>query len=413
MTELDTTRADLDGAADPGWVRPTVAAAVLWLWRSYGTATATAYANHLGIPRGEQRWRAAGSRNQHRAGPSATAWFPWCQRAGLDPHRDMTRDALQVWVSEMDRAGLSKSTQNARLGAVAAWYAEQRYQGTSGFNPSDALPQARRQSLGVSRPEPARPTVPLTLAQVRALRVAADLDPGQCRLRNRAVVAVLVSTGIRAAELCGLTRADVYRTGPNGAPALWVDGKGGHRRWVALPAMALDTIDEYLHARDAADAGSDLALPGQVIAGQHEQRVFTTVSGRPLEPQHVTGALRYLCRVLTTRRYTSSTVRGHAAHLRPIEGTVHPHQLRHFYATTAEAHGVPVRQVRADLGHSSVAITETYLARGRDLDSSAVSTVADLITAGEELTLVNPQHTEPVAGNADTDTNDQQAQEDQ
>lgn len=70
-----------------------------------------------------------------------------------------------------------------------------------------------------------------------------------------------------------------------------------------------------------------------------------------------------------------------------IADTIHPHSARHFYARVAEAHGVHIRQLAADLGHSSVAVTEAYLAAADTLENSAAPVLADLITAGEELAL--------------------------
>jgi integrase len=78
---------------------------------------------------------------------------------------------------------------------------------------------------------------------------------------------------------------------------------------------------------------------------------------------------------------SSSTIRAHAAAVRPIAGTVHPHAARHLYAIAAEAHGIPIRQISRDLGDASIATTEAYLEQGRQLAGTAVPTLADLITA--------------------------------
>lgn len=390
MTELVK-----DGAA-PVWARETVDAAARWLHSAYKSSnTKTTYANALGLPRADQvLWRGAATHRNARELPDPTAFFPWCARAGLNPYTGMTRDNLRVWITVQDEAGVSKSTQKTRLGAVSAWYREQRYHKRTGFEVPAALPKEERANLGVSTPEPDKPTVPLTLAQVRALRVAAELYPGKPRLRYRAMVAVLTTTGIRAEELCALTRKDLHRAGPDGAPALWIHGKGRKRRWVRLTSIALEAVEEYLAARDQAETSRDVALPGQVSAKPVDQPLFVAATGARLQPQQVTDALRYLCRRLARMTTTSSTVRAHAAQVRPIAATVHPHAIRHFYAQTAEAHGVPIRQISRDLGHSSVAVTEQYLHHGRELARSAAPIVADLITAGEDLALL-PHPTPP------------------
>ncbi|MEU4675088.1 tyrosine-type recombinase/integrase [Amycolatopsis sp. NPDC023774] len=78
---------------------------------------------------------------------------------------------------------------------------------------------------------------------------------------------------------------------------------------------------------------------------------------------------------------SSSTIRAHAAAVRAIADTIHPHAARHLYAIAAEARGIPIRQISRDLGHASLATTEAYLEQGRHLADSAAPTLADLITA--------------------------------
>ncbi|MEV0070939.1 site-specific integrase [Amycolatopsis sp. NPDC050768] len=237
------------------------------------------------------------------------------------------------------------------------------------------------------KPDPEHPIVPLTLAQARALRYAAETYPvPDMRLRYRVIVAVLLTTGVRAEELCALNRRDLHRTGPGGQPALWINGKGRERRWVRLVDWVLALIEEYLADRDAADANSEIAVRGQVSAKPADRPLLASREGKRLEPQQITDALRYLCRSLLRHGATSSTVRAHAAAVRAIADTVHPHAARHLYAIAAEAHGIPIRQISRDLGHATLATTEAYLEQGHQLAGTAAPTLSDLITAGEDTT---------------------------
>lgn len=385
MTEL--AAGTMDGT--PAWARPTIDAAARWLHSAYKSDnTKTTYANALGLPRADQvLWRGEPTHRNVRELPHETAFFPWCARVNLNPYTDVDREALRVWVTVQDAAKVSKSTQKTRLGAVSAWYREQRYHGRTTFEVPAALPKEERANLGVGVPAPDTPTVPLTLAQVRALRVAAELYPGVPRLRYRAIVAVLTTTGIRAEEVCALGRGDLHHAGPDGAPALWINGKGRKRRWVRVISVALEAVEAYLAERDQTQATQEIAPPGQVSAKPVDQPLFASASGARLQPQQITDMLRYLCRRLARMKTTSSALRAHAAQLRPIKDTIHPHAIRHFYAITAESHGVPIRQISRDLGHSNVAVTEQYLHHGRDLARSAAPVVADLITAGEDFTV--------------------------
>ncbi|MFI6031657.1 tyrosine-type recombinase/integrase [Amycolatopsis magusensis] len=324
-------------------MRPVVDAAALWLHTAYTPAnTKTTHAN------------APSSHHNVRALPAATAFFPWCAAAGLNPLTDMTRDALRAWVTTQTAAGVSKSTQKARLGAVSAWYREMRSRGLTSFEVPAALPQTERRNLGVLKPAPKNPTVPLTLAQVRALRTAAALYPrrGSTPARYRVIIAMLSTTGIRAEELCTLDRGDIHRAGPDGQPAAWILGKGGEGRWVRITPLALEAIEAYLAERDTEQNSGVLAVLGQVSAKPAEQPLLITSRGRRLQPQEITRALRTLARWLLRHATGSrnSTLRAHAAALRPVADTLHPHSIRHFYAITAETHGIPISNISADLG---------------------------------------------------------------
>src|SRR5699024_1425286 len=81
------------------------------------------------------------------------------------------------------------------------------------------------------------------------------------RARNVAIIEVLLSTGIRAAELCQLTRGSISRDASEAI--LTVHGKGGTTRSVRVTAPVLATIDDYLAERDQATT-TELTIHGQV-----------------------------------------------------------------------------------------------------------------------------------------------------
>ncbi|MFD2414986.1 hypothetical protein [Amycolatopsis pigmentata] len=56
----------------------------------------------------------------------------------------------------------------------------------------------------------------------------------------------------------------LHRAEPDGAPALWINGKGRKRRWVRLTSMALVAVEEYLAERDQAQTTREIAPAGQV-----------------------------------------------------------------------------------------------------------------------------------------------------
>ncbi|MEU4675120.1 hypothetical protein AB0F91_46095 [Amycolatopsis sp. NPDC023774] len=132
-------------------------------------------------------------------------------------------------------------------------------------------------------------------------------------------------------------------------------------------------------------------MRGQVSAKPADRPLLAGRLGIRLEPQQITDALQYLCRSLRRRGANSSTIRAHAAAVRAIADTIHPHAARYLYAIAAEAHGIPIRQISLDLGHATLATTEAYLEQAHQLADSAAPALAGLITAGENLSLASDQ----------------------
>lgn len=331
------------------------------------------------------------------AAPNPLTFLPWCQRAGINPLTEMTRDHRREWLGARQAAGVPAGTRKTRLGYVSGFYREMRLRKKTDFEVPAALPRTERARLGVLRPPVESPTVAFTLAQVRALRVAARTYRGRgpvatrelVALRHAAMVDLLATTGIRADELCSADRGDLRRAGPDGRPALHIHGKGAKNRWVRVTAVAWASVEAYLTARDAHETGTEVTVGGQVGGNLAATPLLATTSGARLGTEQIARILKSLCASLlrVAGASGSSTMRAHAAALRPIATTIHPHSARHTYARVAEAHGVHIRQIAADLGHSSIAVTEAYLAAADTLENSAAPVLADLITAGEELAL--------------------------
>ena len=150
-------------------------------------------------------------------------------------------------------------------------------------------------------------------AEVDAALEALDGD-GPLALRNRALVEVVYSAGLRAAEAVGLDLADVDFD----REQLHVRGKGGKERIVPLGEHAAHLLARYLHE----------ARPG-LLRGA-ENAVFVSARGRRLD----TSTLRRLF--------------------------AHPHRLRHAFATHLLEGGADLRTIQELLGHSSLSTTQIY-----------------------------------------------------
>ncbi|MCR4328039.1 MAG: tyrosine-type recombinase/integrase [Patescibacteria group bacterium] len=144
-------------------------------------------------------------------------------------------------------------------------------------------------------------------------------------LRDRAILELLFSTGLRLSELCSLNRTISLERGE-----LTIRGKGDKLRIVFLSEGAKKTIKAYLDKRGDADAALFLSY---------------TRMGKPLS------------------RVTPRAVE-RLVHQRAVEAgiskRIHPHQIRHSFATDLLINGADLRSVQELLGHANVATTQVY-----------------------------------------------------
>ena len=216
---------------------------------------------------------------------------------------DVDVRALMEYVAELGRARprkLAPATIRRKVAAVRSFL---RF--TLG---PDRVPDAplapRRERRLPDTPKP---------AEVEAALEALDGD-GALPLRNRALVELVYSAGLRAAEAVGLDLADVDFE----REQLHVRGKGGKERIVPLGEEAALVLARYLHE----------ARP-ELVRGA-ENAVFVSARGKRLD---------------------TSTLRRVFAH---------PHRLRHAFATHLLEGGADLRTIQELLGHSSLSTTQLY-----------------------------------------------------
>ena len=143
--------------------------------------------------------------------------------------------------------------------------------------------------------------------------------------RDRALLEIAYSSGLRVSELTGLNRGDVDRAGS----LLRVRGKGRRERIVPIGAGALAALDRYLDGEGR-------------VTGRADEPVFT---GRP--------GLRL------SNRTVQRVVRARLAQVAGGLG-VTPHALRHSFASHLLDRGADLRAIQELLGHRSLASTQVY-----------------------------------------------------
>jgi site-specific recombinase XerC len=208
------------------------------------------------------------------------------------------------------------------------------------------------------------PTVRLTAEQVVALLVAAARPAVRGRYaqlhatRSVAFVALL-TLGLRISEITGLDRGDRYRSG--GEDVLRVLGKGGLHREVFVTDLVGNALAAYLVERDRLGGTATPARRGR--AGEGASPLLATRTG---------GRCSRIDLYSRLRRIAADA--GPA--LDGIADRVHPHALRHAYVTIALEHDAPIQDVRADVGHATIATTQHYDRGLRRRAASAADIVA-------------------------------------
>ena len=224
---------------------------------------------------------------------------------------------LAEYVASMRAAGLAATTIARRVAALRGFYRHQVLLGVRGDNPAAELELPRR-----------RRTLPRTLSPGEAERLieaASGTTPRS--LRDRALVELLYGAGLRVSEAVGLERNGVDLD----QRLVRCLGKGSKERVVPVGREAVGALRRYL------------ARGRPYLDKRHRPELFLNAQG---------GALTRAGAFFILRRLAAT------AGLEP--GRVHPHLLRHSFATHLLEGGADLRSVQEMLGHADLATTELY-----------------------------------------------------
>lgn len=235
------------------------------------------------------------------------------------------------WIREMSRAGLGPRSTARHLSAARGLC---KFLMREGVLRSDPTELAARPRFGRK--------LPRALGESEMVTLIEAPPPDTLRgLRDRAMLSLMYAAGLRVSELVSLTLGDVDRA--RGIVSAF--GKGKKRRLVPLGEVALDHLTAYLEARAADAAAKAAGLGGKAGRSKSEKAspiLFPSPRGGKLTRQ-------------AFWKIVGRTARGAG-----IRGHVHPHQLRHSFATHLLSGGADLRSVQTLLGHANVATTEIY-----------------------------------------------------
>jgi integrase/recombinase XerD len=233
------------------------------------------------------------------------------------PPSSATTEQLEAYLADLRAAGRAPTTISRRAAALRTFFRHLVLVGVRPENPAAELAAPRRARR-----------LPRTLSPGEAERlVEAAKGTTPRTLRDRALVELLYGAGLRVSEAVGLERGAVDLEGR----LVRAVGKGDKERVVPIGRQAVDALRRYL------------SRGRPFLDRRHRPELFLNAQGGPLTRA---GAFLILRRLAI------------GAGLDPAR--VHPHLLRHSFATHMLEGGADLRSVQEMLGHADLATTELY-----------------------------------------------------
>ncbi len=268
------------------------------------------YLNYLAVERGS-------SKNTVEAyGRDLLRYVDYLESLGVTDPDDVTRTLVEDYLGVLTDVGLAPTSVERSLSAIKGFHRFMAQELIAEECPTAAIPLPKR---------PAK--LPDVISQEAAARLLDQHFPATpAGLRDHAMLEVLYGCGLRASELIGLDLRDFSSE----QELLRVFGKGSKERVVPILGSAKAALTAYL------EQGR-----GELVGRRPTSAVFLNVRGGRITRQSVHAIVE---------RY---------GRLAGIEG-LHPHTLRHSFATHLLEGGADLRVVQELLGHASIATTQLY-----------------------------------------------------
>ncbi len=225
---------------------------------------------------------------------------------------------------KMAESGLKRASLSRKVSSINHFFS---------FLKNDERIQANPASeLVISRSKRALPK-PLSIDDIERIFKSMGKDDPQ-DVRDRAIFELIYSSGLRVSEVCSMTFNSLMWE----EQLIRIIGKGNKERIVPFGDCAENALKEYLES----------ARPALLRGRKDSDKVFLSSRGRSISRQIIWIRLK------------------RAAKKAGIDKEIHPHTLRHSFATHLLKGGADLRAVQELLGHSSISTTEIYTELDRD-----------------------------------------------
>lgn len=250
---------------------------------------------------------------------------------GEVPPQGVTPEHISEFLRRGYEEGISKRSQARRISSIKAFYKFTQMQ-DGGENPCAAIDTPKNSRY--------LPTV-LSVEEVEAILASVDLSRPEGS-RNRAILEMLYSCGLRVSELVDLRLSDLFFKDS----FIRVTGKGDKQRLVPVGEPAVQAVENYLPARwetlSGAKKGRGKHIVSASLAPEAENTLFLNRRGGKLTREMV---------FLIVKRQAEAA---------GITKEISPHTFRHSFATHLVENGADLRVVQQMLGHESILTTEIY-----------------------------------------------------
>lgn len=246
-------------------------------------------------------------------------FFHFLSREGIDQLSKVDTQAVRLFLTMLYDQNLSRRSVSRKISSLRSFYKLMEREGTVQKNPF----------LHVMLPKSAKPMPGfLYTEELEKLFEISDLETplGQ---RNQALLETLYATGIRVSECEGLQLKDIDFS----LSTMFVLGKGQKERYVPFGRFAEIALETYLHD------GRDVLLHKAQVNTDY---LFLNAQGRPITARGIRSVLN------TMVEKAALTV------------DLHPHKLRHTFATHMLDAGADLRTVQELLGHENLSSTQIY-----------------------------------------------------
>lgn len=240
----------------------------------------------------------------------------YCRSEGKDL-LGIELDDLQHFAATLHEVGIGPSSQARILSGIRSFY---RFLLLDGFIENDPTELLESPHLGEHLPEV------LSTAEIDQIEASIDLSKWEGH-RNRAIIEVLFSCGLRVSELVTLKLSDLFLDDGY----IRIFGKGSKERLVPISGRAIGELNFWFDDRNR-----------MTIKPGEEDFVFLNRRGA-----HLT---RVMIFIMLRRQ----------AEIAGIKKVISPHTLRHSFATALLEGGADLRVIQALLGHESIGTTEIY-----------------------------------------------------